>query len=346
MRTTKCILMAVVAVALAVATFVGFQFFGRVSVPEDARTLTVAPNETAQSVSARLSDHDLIAGDFWFRALVRLTGAGGKFLAGTVRLPERVSSWELIRLLSSDAMQDVRTITIPEGLSIRDIASYLEQQGMFRKEEFIALVGAPGVFGTPDNDFYSELAVAHRPLVYRTAAAPLEGFLFPDTYEVFADATPRDIVAKMVENFDRKITEEMMDELARQEKNFYKALIMASIIEAEVPHEEDRAIVSGIFWSRLAAGVPLQSDATLKYLIHGSRPALTNEELQIDSAYNTYKYRELPPTPIGNPGLSAIRAAIYPADTDYFYFLSTPEGETIFSRTLEEHNAAKAKYLK
>ncbi|MBI4122479.1 MAG: endolytic transglycosylase MltG [Parcubacteria group bacterium] len=156
----------------------------------------------------------------------------------------------------------------------------------------------------------------------------------------------RDVVRKMVQNFDAKVTQDLRNEAARQGKNFYTVLIMASIIEAEVPHEEDRPIVSDIFWSRLAAGVPLQSDATLTYIIGGSRPALTNEELQIDSAYNTYKYRELPPTPIGNPGLSAIRAAIYPADTDYFYFLSTPEGETIFSRTLEEHNAAKARYLR
>ncbi|OJI06195.1 hypothetical protein BK004_05005 [bacterium CG10_46_32] len=345
MIKTVPIVTAFAAVAIATFLYIGYQFFGSVSVANDARELVVAPGETVKNISADLSVRNVIKNDFWFRTLVWLRGKESKFLAGTFLIPERVSSWELIQLLTRSARKEVATITILEGWDIRNIAIYFENQGMFQQEEITELVGLPGIFSSSDNDFYNELAVQFRPLVYRTAAAPLEGFLFPDTYEVFADASLKDIITKMVANFDSKVTPELRDEIARQHKNFYDVLIMASIIEAEVPHEDDRAIVSDIFWSRLESGVALQSDATLHYIIGGSSPSLTSEQLEINSQYNTYKYQGLPPTPIGNPGISAIRAAIYPANTDYFYFLSTPEGKTIFSRTLEEHNAAKFKYL-
>lgn len=340
---------AIIAASLSAsiaAAFIGYQFFGSIFVPEHSREFIVSQGESVTHISASLKERGAIRSDFWFRALVWLTRKQGALLAGTFELPERVSSRGMVQLLATAAQQDVATVTILEGWGIKDIAGYFEGKGMFQPGAFIGLSGAPGAFGSADNGFYNELAVRYRPLVYRTAAAPLEGYLFPDTYEVFADATAKDVVTKMVENFASKITPEMMEAVAREGKNFYNVLIMASIIEAEVPHEEDRAVVSDIFWSRLASGVALQSDATLNYILGGKNPALTLEQLEIDSAYNTYKYLGLPPTPIGNPGLSAIRAAIYPARTDYFYFLSTPEGETIFSRTLDEHNAAKAKHLR
>ncbi|MBI2636650.1 MAG: endolytic transglycosylase MltG [Parcubacteria group bacterium] len=346
MRTATYTVIIILAVSVSAVTFLGYQFFASVPLDERSREFSIAPGESLREISASLRTRGLVRSDFWFRELARLTGKQGKFLAGTFELPDAVSAFELIELLSSDAARRVRTITILEGWGIKDVAAYLEKAGLFEPQEFIALAGVPGVFGSPDNNFYNELAVRYRPLVYRTASAPLEGYLFPDTYEVFADATPRDVMEKMVANFDAKVTQELRDEIARLGKSFYSVLIIASIIEAEVPHEEDRPTVAGIFWSRLEAGVALQSDATLNYLIGGSSPTLTLEQLEIDSAYNTYKYRGLPPTPIGNPGISAIRAAVYPARTDYFYFLSTPDGETVFSRTLEEHNAAKARHLK
>ncbi|MEK7188959.1 MAG: endolytic transglycosylase MltG [Patescibacteria group bacterium] len=335
-----------VLVLALLGAYIGWQFFGSTAVPRDAREFVVAPGASVKRISAELSDLAAIKSDFWFRTLVWLARKQGNFLAGTFELPDRASSWGLVGVLTSKAMQEVRTITILEGWGIVDIAEYLEKEGLFQAHEFLRLTGLPGAFGSLDNEFYNELAARHRPLVHRAAAAPLEGYLFPDTYEVFANSRPEDVIEKMVAHFDAQLTQELRDEIARQGKNVYKVLIMASIIEAEVPHEEDRAIVSDIFWSRLESGVALQSDATLNYIIGGDSPSLTREQLEIDSAYNTYKYPGLPPTPIGNPGASAIRAAVYPARTDYFYFLSTPEGETIFSTTLEEHNAAKARYLR
>jgi UPF0755 protein len=333
-------------VTAVVVTNISRNLFSQVDVPETSREFVVEQGQSVKQITRELVSQDLVKSDFWFRMLVWVKGKQGKFLAGTFDLPEDVSANELISFLTSKARQETREIKILEGWGIGDIALYFEDLGMFKQEDFLDLVGRPGFFGSPDSNFYNELVNSSRLMVYRTSSAPLEGYLFPDTYEVFEDATLRDIIKKMVINFDSKVTQDLRDEAARQDKNFYKVLIMASIIEAEVPNEEDRAIVSDIFWSRLDSGVALQSDATLNYIIGGDSPSLTYDQLEIDSQFNSYKYKGLPPTPIGNPGVSAIRAALYPADTDYFYFLSTPERETIFSRTLLEHNTAKNKYLR
>ncbi|MEK7164690.1 MAG: endolytic transglycosylase MltG [Patescibacteria group bacterium] len=336
--------LAIIAAALAGGNFI-WQITRPVAVSETDRKFTILPGQTVKQVSRLLAEKKMIASDFWFRTYVWLRRAENKFIAGDYVLPPKLNSLELVNILTQINPRPVKTVKILEGWGIGDIAGYLKNQG-WSQEELISLVGRPGVFGSPNNDFYNDLSLRSELLLARTAGAPLEGYLFPDTYEVFADAPVKDIVVKMVDNFNSKFTPDLRAEIVRQGKNPYKVLIMASIIEAEVPHEADRAIISDIFWSRLVADVALQSDATLKYIIGGQRPALTSSELKIDSVYNSYKNKGLPPTPIGNPGLSAIKAAIYPAQTDYFYFLSTPEGQTIFSRTLGEHNRAKNQYLR
>ena len=157
----------------------------------------------------------------------------------------------------------------------------------------------------------------------------------------------------MVRNFDAKVTQEVRDAIAGQQKSIFEIVIMASLIEKEVSSEEDRALVSGILWKRISLGMPLQVDATIAYIknqesrIKNQRDGkISLEDTKIDSPYNTYRYRGLPRGPIANPGLSAIRAAVFPRSSPYLYYLSTPDGRTIFSRTLEEHNAAKEKYLR
>ncbi|MDP3994999.1 MAG: endolytic transglycosylase MltG [Patescibacteria group bacterium] len=344
-RATVYILAIAIVAAIMVA-YIGSQFFGDADIPAQGRVLDVAPGATVKQISAQLSAQGAIKSDFWFRTLVWARQLQGSFLAGEFELPAQASSQALIALLTQKSPQEVAVITLLEGWGMETMAEYFEKRGMFPAEEWLALTGSLGVFGSGDSVFAQSLEERYGVLGERPDGAPLEGFLFPDTYEVFANASPGDIIQKMVAHFDATVTQDLREEIAEQGKDFYDVLIMASIIEAEVPHEEDRAIVSDIFWSRLAVGVALQSDATLNYAIKGTRPGLTLSQLEIDSPYNSYKYRGLPPTPIGNPGLDSIRAAVYPADTDYFYFLSTPEGETIFSRTLEEHNAAKARYLR
>jgi len=342
----KYIIISGIIILLILVKSISRDIFGSVRVEEDVRSFTIEQGESVKQITANLVDKEIIKNDFWFRTLVWLKGKQSEFRAGSFDLPEKISPSELIALLTTIGKKETRTIKILEGWGIYDMALYFESEGLFSQEEFLRVVGMEGIFGTIDNDFYNELAQVYPLLKYMTAGASLEGYLFPDTYEIYADATAKDVVRKMVANLHEKVTQDLIDEALAQDKNFYKILIMASIIEAEVPFDEDRGIVSDIFWSRIDIGMALQSDATLNYRINGTSPALTKEQLKIDSEYNTYLYRGLPPTPIGNPGIASIRAALYPENTDYLYFLSTPEGETVFSRTLDEHNIAKAKYLK
>lgn len=345
----KNILIFIVLVIVSLVIFSGniiSKLTSTVDVKSADRQFIIEPGMTVKQVSRSLTDKGIVKSDYWFRTYVWLRGAESKFMAGTFTLPAKISGLEIFNLLTQIKPRPVHTVKVLEGWGIRDIATYFESQGWWQQEELTELVGLPGVNNSFNNDFFNSVVAKYPTLKLKASKTPLEGYLFPDTYEVFADAPIEDIANKMLANFEAKVTLDMRSEINRQGKSFYDVLTMASIIEAEVPHEADRAIVSDIFWSRLEKGVALQSDATLKYVIGGKNPALTSVELKMDSPYNSYKYKGLPPTPIGNPGISAIKAAIYPAKTDYFYFLSTPEGQTIFSKTLDEHNRAKAKYLK
>jgi UPF0755 protein len=172
----------------------------------------------------------------------------------------------------------------------------------------------------------------------------LEGYLFPDTYYLPFGFLAEDLIKVMRENFENKIAPYKKDIEARG-KTIHQILTLASLLEKEVKTKEDKELVAGILWKRLKFGMPLQVDATITYLTGKKTTKIGKEDLEIDSPYNTYKYKGLPPGPICNPGLESILAAIYPKESDYWYYLSTPEGKTIFSKTLKEHNVAKAQYL-
>jgi UPF0755 protein len=172
----------------------------------------------------------------------------------------------------------------------------------------------------------------------------LEGYLFPDTYYLPFGFLAEDLIKVMRENFENKIAPYKKDIEARG-KTIHQILTLASLLEKEVKTKEDKELVAGILWKRLKFGMPLQVDATITYLTGKKTTKIGKEDLEIDSPYNTYKYKGLPPAPICNPGLESILAAIYPKESDYWYYLSTPEGKTIFSKTLKEHNVAKAQYL-
>jgi UPF0755 protein len=173
----------------------------------------------------------------------------------------------------------------------------------------------------------------------------LEGYLFPDTYYFPIDVSGEEVVKIMKENFEKKISPYKY-EIEKSGKSLQEIITMASLLEKEVKTKEEKEIVSGILWKRLKAGIPLQVDATIAYITGKKTTKISFEDLQIDSPYNTYKYKGLPPGPICNPGLESILAALYPKESEYWYYLSTPEGKTLFFKTLEEHNLAKAKYLK
>jgi len=221
-------------------------------------------------------------------------------------------------------------LVVPEGFNIKDIEKTLSS---FERN-------SSGISYLKAKDFKGEFSFLGSVL----DNVSLEGFLFPDTYEFSYRISDKEIVQKMLANFNKKITSDLREEIGRQKKTIFQIITMASLIEKEVKTKEDKEIVSGILWKRLKNKIPLQVDATLNYLTEKDKVSL--EETKIDSPYNTYKYLGLPVGPISNSGLESIKAAVYPKNSLYWYYLSAPDGKTIFSKTLEEHNIAKYKYLK
>ncbi|MDO8592241.1 MAG: endolytic transglycosylase MltG [bacterium] len=300
---------------------------------------TVSKGETIKQIANNLSKADLIKSPFYFRYVIWRVDL--KIQAAEYLISPALSAREIIKILSAgEAVGRDKNITLIEGWSLKDMAAYLEKNQLAGSGEYLKLAGAPlndWRFGFSRPDFLSDAPLD----------AGLEGYLFPDTYRISANAAPEQIINKMLNNFNKKLTPPMRRDITAQNKTIYQIITMASLVEKEVRTPADMKIVSGIFWNRIKIGMPLQSDATLSYILGDKIGGHTIEQTKIDSPYNTYKYRGLTPGPIANPGLNAITAAIYPAENDYVYFLSDPAtGKTIFSRTLNEHNENKAKYLK
>lgn len=217
--------------------------------------------------------------------------------------------WERLKSPTNETI----TLRFIEGWNLRDIKAYLEEQNI------------PG-------DLY---AITGEPLEEDS----MEGYLFPDTYEFFANATTRDVVDKMRSTLESKLTDELRAEIERQGKTVHEILTVASILEVEVIGYQNQRMVADLIRRRMANGWLLQMDSTINYIHNNKRRSATFRELENESPYNTYKVKGLPPGPIASPGLQAIRAAVYPLKNDYWFFLHTPSGDIKYARTFEEHQA-------
>lgn len=291
----------------------------------------IEKGEVPKDVASNLEKEGLIRWESAFRVYVLLEGASKNLQAGTYLLSPSMNISTIVdKFIEGEVVRE--EITIIEGWKLRDVAWYFENKGMFQAEELFEL----------DNKDFSE---DFNFLGDKPKNLGLEGYLFPDTYQIRRDESLEEIVEKILNNFDKKLTEDLRKEIFRQERTIFEVITMASMLEKEVRTIEDKKLVSGILWKRLEGGIPLQVDATITYITGEKTLQISREDTQIDSPYNTYEYLGLPLGPISNPGLDSIKAAIYSERSDHWYYLSTPEGETIFSETLEEHNIAKARYL-
>lgn len=332
---------AAAVIFFAIGVFAYEVYFSHASF-RGRKEITIAQGLGSRAIGTLLKQEGVVSSKWFFVIYVSLRGEASGLKPGRYEFLDTETIPEISRDLIAGAVRE-RAITIPEGWSSRDIARFFAEQNIALENAAIQF------FMHPSEDFVQRFAF----LSERLREAGLEGYLFPDTYRIFQDATLESVVIKMLNNFDRKMTPDLRTEITSQKKTMHDVTTMASLIEKEVATDEDRAIVAGILWKRLDAGIPLQVDATVAYAKDKSKKTkvksgaeISLEDKKINSPYNTYKYRGLPPGPIANPGLSAIHAAIYPKSSPYLYYLSTPDGRTIFSKTLDEHNAAKAKYLR
>ncbi len=301
---------------------------------QDTKTIKIEKGQPLNTIAQNLEKKNIITSKFYFKTYLWLKGLQSSIQAGTYTISP-VNIIDLSQILIAGKVDNQTTIQIIEGWNLNQISSYLQEK------KFI----------NTSNDFLQQAKISKYQNQFNFLATnpsdSLEGYIFPDTYTVYKDSNADEIINKTLENFSQKVTPAMLTEIRAQNKTLYQVLIMASIIEMEVPNYEDRQVVSGILWKRLNSNMKLQVDSTLKYKIgKQNRNILTLEELSIDSPYNTYMYQGLPPTPICNPGESAIRAAIYPKESDYWFYLSDKQGNTIFSKTATEHEKNVNIYLR
>jgi len=309
---------------------------GRASNSEVAQTFTIKEGEGVNPIASRLGQQGLVSNHLWFEIYIWSRNKESSVVAGTYELKPSMTIPEIVDIITSGkGKKEDQTVTFIEGWDDNQVGEYLAGRGISSKEDFL-------------NE--TKLVERYRPYFSFLQDLPkdrtLEGYLFPDTYNVIQGKTDSSqLVYRMLTNFDTKLTDSLKADIKKSKHSLDDVIIMASIIEREVPKEEDRKIVSGIFWKRIKDKQPLDSCATISYILGVNKKQYTYEDTRIDSPYNTYINRGLPLGPIGNPGISTIMAALYPQDSDYYYFLSDPvTGETVFSRTLDEHNQAKVEH--
>jgi UPF0755 protein len=300
--------------------------------------IEVAPGSGFADIAVALSEKGVIKSKTAFLIYGGITGSAHLLKPGNYLLNSGSSTPAVLGVLVRGPRVDVAA-TIPEGATLKDIEAILLRAGILP-------------IGSLSKVSISELATEYEFLKNERS---LEGFLFPDTYRFFKNSDTNAVVRKMLDNFSEKalpIISNFRFPISNEILNIKQLITVASLLEKEVPNFEDRRLVAGILYKRLNVGVGLNVDVTIAYakckgaFITCEDPKVYRKDLEFQSPYNTYLYKGLPPGPIGNPGLEAIRAALNPIESDYFYYLSDPKTKkTIFSKTLDEHNDNRARYL-
>lgn len=288
-----------------------------------------------KEIAQLLEDEGIIRNRHVFSFFAFFSDSANNLKAGEYNLSASMSVRDIINALFVGEIKEEVRVTIPEGLSISEIEEILIENELVEKGEFVraASISTANAYEEYEYEFLQNLDGKN-----------LEGFLFPDTYNFFVeDITPEDIVDKLLGNFEIR-TKDIREQV--DSYDLMRVIITSSLVQGEVQTPEDMKLLAGQIQNRLDAGVALQLDVTLLYITgRHDRSIIPDLDKSIDSPYNTYLVRGITPTPINNPGLVAIDAVLNPTPSDYFYHVSTPDGTTYFSKTLEEHNANVYKYL-
>ena len=292
---------------------------------DGTQVLVIEKGQTGTEIADMLYERGLIRSTQGFKLWLYLSGTNDKLQTGHYQIPNKVTVRELISLLQEGHVESIR-VTIPEGYTVGDIAIVLEKNQIMKAKDFLAeaktYVPYPYMKGT-------------KPATY-----PVEGFLFPSTYEIPVGATPRDVIQMMADEMNRYLTPAVKKQIQAQHMSIHDFVTLASIVERESLFDADRPTIAGVFKKRLAHGIPLQSDATISYVLGYAKENVTIGDTQLQSPYNTYVSKGLPPGPIANPGKKSLDAVLYSENTDYLYFVADKEGHNHFSKTYEEHLAA------
>lgn len=295
---------------------------------------SVGKGESAQAVGQKLEEKGFIRSSLAFRLLAKFEGKGGSLKAGTYRISPDMGANRILEEFVSGRQALVK-VTVPEGYTLGQVAALFERLGLAKRADFMTAASSPKLL--------SELGIP---------GSSAEGYLFPDTYFFPAAFSPDQALETMAHNFRSKL-QSIPEAASLSPEELYQRIILASIVEREYKSPEEAPLMASVFYNRLRIRMALQSCATVVYVITERQgkphPAVVyDRDLKIDDPYNTYEHRDLPPGPISNPGLTALRAVFYPASTKYLYFrLVNPDAGTHrFSSTMEEHLNARNLFIK
>ncbi len=326
---------------LAGALFIGslfiIQYFDAPTAPQEQREVlfSVVNGESGSGVARRLHEANLIRSSYYFKVLLKFKNAENAIKIGTYKFSTSMKSSEILAALIEGKELLIR-IQIPEGSSTTKIAAMLQEQKILSADDFLRVVSDPAIakeFGIPANS--------------------LTGYLFPDTYFFPLNSSPKLVLETMVNNFKKKLQEQVPQVQFLNPEELHERVILASIVEREYRKPEEAPLIAGVFMNRLKIRMPLQSCATVVYIIteelHKKHPErLFETDLQLKSPYNTYINPGLPPGPICNPGIIALQAAITPEPSRYLYFrlINEKDGKHYFSETYDEHIRAAQLFTK
>jgi UPF0755 protein len=350
-RIVRRIVLTITLVTLLILIFIGgggYLYIKSALEPVDKgskvqKKVEIPIGSSVTGISEKLEASGIIKNAKVFKYYVKFKNEAG-FMAGVYELSPSMEIPEIInRLKTGKVLQQAAfQLTIPEGKQLREIAQIMAKAVNKPEEE---------VFNQLNDRTFIQTLMAKYPdllttdILNPTIKYPLEGYLFPATYPFYKqNPTIEEMVVTMLDQTKKVITP-YLAESSDEELTAHQLLTMSSLIEEEATEKADRKDISSVFYNRIEQGMPLQTDPTVLYAQGKHKERVLYEDLEVDSPYNTYKHKGLPPGPIANAGKDSIEAAMDPSDTKYLYFLATKEGDVIFTNTLDEHNEAKAEHI-
>jgi UPF0755 protein len=337
----KLAVFAVILIAVAAGSWIAMEIGMQPVNSADTSqvSVTIPQGAGTSAIATVLEDAGLIRNKTLFRIRSRLDGRDGNYKAGVYLLTRDLSMRVIMAELVKGTEALTKRFTVPEGLTVMQTADALDEAGTISRDEFLNEVAAWESGTTARDEF---------PYRFLADAGGLEGYLYPETYEVYLDASAHDVINRMLSQFDKLFTEEYYGKAEALGLSINEVVTIASLIERETRVPEERAVVASVIKNRMAAGMPLQIDATVQYALGENKERLSYADLEVESPYNTYKIEGLPPGPICSPRIECIEAALNPADTSYIYYVLAPEldGRHNFTKSYDEFLRFKDAYMK
>lgn len=327
-RALKTLLAVILLVILAGAAWFGYVIWLDRSHPQTAQQIIVPQGSTFLDIAEQLAGAGIVANSTAFRIYAKMTHADTTAHAGAFRFQPHQTAAQVLAQLESGGAQIAKWVTIPEGFTAKQIAQRLQDDGL----------GDAGAY---------ERAFMHDSIdIGGSRTKNLEGYLFPSTYLVPTDASPKTVEDIFTAQFRKELPRDAARKARALGLTVPQAVTLASLIEREAKADDERPLMAGVYYNRLRLGMPLEVDASIEYALPEHHDVITYGDLKIDSPYNTYQHQGLPPTPIANPGEASLNAAFNPKPSPYLYYVYKGNGHHAFARTLAEQNANIAKYLK